>query len=337
MRANLPLLRAILLVAILGSAASLADDSFDTAPFCGFESGCDAVTGTEYGRPLGLPLAAVGLAAFGVLFALTLFPATGSFVLVSPLAALGGACGLGLIGIQAFVLERFCPLCLLVDGCAVAGAVIALRGRVWRSAGTSISQWGRAAWGAGAIVVAVGPFFIGLLIQAGEPPVPDVVMAQWTDGAVTLVEMTDFDCHACRQSEPILAAFRQTHPEVRFVRMVAPAPLHTYARPTGRAYLAARAQGKGEEMARLLLATSNCGPELCRQLAINLGLDMTKYDQAITDPTTDAEMDANIGAAMTVGTGLPMVWVQGVWIQGVPKPNTLALALKRAQAARGGG
>ncbi|WP_171472454.1 vitamin K epoxide reductase family protein [Frigoriglobus tundricola] len=336
MRANLLFLRVVLLVSILGSAASLADDSFDTAPFCGFESACDAVTGTEYGRPLGLPLAAVGLAAFGVLFALALFPTARSFVLVGPLAVLGGVCGLGLIGIQSFVLERFCPLCLLVDGCAVAGAVITLRGRVWRAAGTEMSRWGRAAWAAGAIVAAAGPFLVGLMIQAGEPPVPDVVAAQWTDGAVTLVEMTDFDCYACRQSEPILAEFRRAHPEVRFVRLVAPGPAHTYARPTGRAYLAARAQGKGEEMARLLLATSNCGPDQCRQLAVGLGLDMTKYDQAIIDPATEAEMDVNIGAAMTAGTGLPMVWVQGARIQGVPNPATLALALKRAQAARGG-
>jgi len=326
----------VLLVSILGSAASLADDSFDTAPFCSFESGCDAVTGTAYGHPLGVPLAAVGLAAFGVLFTLTLFPAARTFVLVGPLAVLGGISGLGLIGIQAFVLERFCPLCLLVDGCASAGAVIALRGRVWRAAGTGLSRWGRGVWAAGATGAAVAPFLFGLVSQAGEPPVPDLVAAQWVDGAVTLVEMTDFDCHACRQSEPILAEFRRAHPEVRFVRLVAPAPVHTNARPTGRAYLAARAQDKGEEMARLLLTTGNCGPDRCRQLAAGLGLDMAKYDQAITDPAIDAEMDANVAAAVTTGTGLPQMWVQSARIQGVPSPDALARAFKRARAARGG-
>lgn len=335
MRAALPLFRFVLLVSIAGSAASLTDDTLDTRPFCGFESGCDAVTGTGYGHPLGIPLSAVGLAGFGLLFALTLFPAARSFVLVAPLAALAGVTGLALIGIQAAVLDRFCPLCLLVDGTAIAAAALALGGRVWRAAGSTASRRVRAVWAAGAVVAAVGPFLVGW--ASGEPPVPDEVKAHWVEGAVTMVEVTDFDCPACRQSEPALAAFRQKHPEVRFVRLVAPMPAHKFALPAGRAFLAARAQGRAEEMAALLMAAENHRPERCRQIAVYLGLDLTKYDQIVSDQSTDAELDATLAWVKNAGTGLPLVWIQGERIQGVLTDETLTGALKRARTNPSGG
>ena len=120
MRATLPLLRLVLLLSITGSAASLADHMVAGRPFCGFESDCGAVTGTGYGRPFGVPLPAVGLLGLSLLFVLTLFPAARSFALVAPLAALAGVAGLVLVGIQVVVLNRFCSLCLFVDGTSAA-------------------------------------------------------------------------------------------------------------------------------------------------------------------------------------------------------------------------
>ena len=147
---------------------------------------------------------------------------------------------------------------------------------------------------------------------------------------MTVVEVTDFDCPACRNAEPVIAAFRRDQPGIRFVRLVAPMPAHANARPAGRAFLAARAQGLGEEMAALLQTSDSRGPDRCRQLAARLGMDLNEYDRAVSDPSTDAELDANVAWARTAGNGLPLVWVQGTWIQGTPTYEALASALARA-------
>jgi uncharacterized membrane protein len=333
MSATLPIVRSVLLFSIVSSAAVLADDVFDTRPFCGFESDCQAVTGTEFGRPLGVPLSAVGLAGFVVLFTLTLFPGARSFALVAPLAVAAGCVGIGLIGVQAFVLERFCPLCLLVDGTAAAAAVLALRGRVWREAGSNPSRRAQAGWAALALSAAGGPFLLGWARgDPEEPPVPPQVAAHWVEGAVALVEVTDFECPACRRAEPVLTEFRREHPELRFVRLVAPIPTHANARPAGRAFLAARAQGRGEEMAVLLMAADSRAPDHCRQLAARLGLNLVEYDRAVSAPATDAELNETAAWVRTAGTGLPLVWVQGVRIQGIPTPELLARALNRVRS-----
>jgi uncharacterized membrane protein len=332
MRATLPVLRCVLLLSLAGSAVSLADDTFADRPFCGFESGCDAVTGTPYGRPLGVPLAAVGLGAFAGLFVLTLFPAARSFALVAPAAALAGAAGLSLVGIQAFVLDRFCPVCLFVDGTAVAAAGVALVGRVWRAAGSGAAWPTRGAWLGGAVAAAGVPMFLGWAMLDPDEPTPQQVSAYWVEGAVTLVEVTDFDCQYCRQAEPVVAAFRRAHPEVRFVRVVAPMPLHPQARPAGRAFLAARAQDREEEMAALLMAADSRSPERCRELAAQLRLNLDEYDRVVNDPGTQVRLDATVEWVRTAGTGLPLVWVQGKRIQGNPTAAALEAALARARA-----
>ena len=331
MPAPLAILRCALLLALVASAAALADDAFAGRPFCGFESGCDAVTRTAYGQPFGVPLSAVGLVGFGSLFALTLVPTARWFAIVAPLAVLAGVAGAGLIVVQAVVLTRFCPLCLVVDVAAIVAAVVALSGRVWR-AGADLPGLVRGGWAAGAGVAVAAPFLLALLMEAQEPTPPDAVKAHWTGGTVTLVEVTDFDCPYCRQAEPVIAEFRRKHPDVRFVRLVAPMPAHVHARPAGRAFLAARAQGRGEEMAVLLLDADSRTPERCRQLAAQLGLNLSEYDRAVSDRATDAELDATVEWAKAAGTGLPLVWVQDKRVQGVPTPASLDTALRRVRA-----
>ncbi len=57
-------MRCLALVAIAVTSAMVVDQFAITAPFCGGDHGCDAVTSTAYGRPLGIPLSVLGLAAF---------------------------------------------------------------------------------------------------------------------------------------------------------------------------------------------------------------------------------------------------------------------------------
>jgi uncharacterized membrane protein len=328
MRLQVILLRVFALVALAASGASLADSAFAEAAYCGFESGCGAVTASEYARPLGVPLPAVGLIGFGVVFGLTLFPADRAIGLLRVLAAVAGAVGLGLIVVQLAVLHQVCPLCLVADGSGLALAVAAFAGRARET--TGLGWPARIVW----IVAAVAAAGFPLLFAWGraDPSPPEQVTALWADGAVTLVELTDFDCPHCKDAEAALRPFLRNHPDVRFVRLPAPLPKHDNARPAARAYLAARAQGKGEEMAAALFAADDRGFDACRKLAAGLGLRLAEYDRTARDPRTEAELDATVAWARPLDTGVPVMWLQDRRFTGVPTPQVLEDAYQKAKS-----
>ncbi len=120
-------LRLILLFA-LGVCGAILGEYLFAGTFCSFRSGCGNVLTSEYARPLGIPLPAFGLVGFGLLFVLALFPGREAFRLVGPLAVAAGFSGLGLILLQVLKLKETCTLCLLVDGSAIALAVLVLAG-----------------------------------------------------------------------------------------------------------------------------------------------------------------------------------------------------------------
>ena len=55
MRYQLFAIRSLALVALVVSAAQLADTLTAAGAFCPFEGDCEAVTTSAYGRPLGVP------------------------------------------------------------------------------------------------------------------------------------------------------------------------------------------------------------------------------------------------------------------------------------------
>jgi vitamin-K-epoxide reductase (warfarin-sensitive) len=99
--------------------------------FCEFgeKFNCDIVNRSEYSSVVGIPVAAIGLAGYGFLFALsTLFrarPETPSRLLIASIAGLAFA--LRLTYIEGYVLTTWCILCLislalifLISACAAA-------------------------------------------------------------------------------------------------------------------------------------------------------------------------------------------------------------------------
>ena len=89
----------------------------------------------------------------------------------------------------------------------------------------------------------------------------------WVEGKITLVDLTDFECPRCRQVEPDLETFRKKKgDQLHFVRLATPMPTHPNARPAARAYQAAVAQGKGEEMAAALFRAPSRAADECRRL-----------------------------------------------------------------------
>jgi uncharacterized membrane protein len=326
-------LRLVSLFALGVCAASLTDDLLAGGTFCPFRSACAAVTSSPYGRLLGVPWSAVGLAGFGLVFGLTLFPDRRAFALVRPLALLAGLAGLALILVQVLVLGRTCPLCLLADASGLGLAALGGVGRTAPGAAAGLPPSRRWAWLGAALVAAAAPPVWGWLHFA--PPVPDLVKASWAEGRVNVVEVMDFDCRFCRHTEPVLTVFRrEAGGQIHFVRLVAPLPRYPHSRDAARAYMAAAAQGKGDAMAVALFAAPGRDAGECRKLAGSAGVNLDAYDRVVADPATDAAFEATCAWVDAEGAGLPLVWVQDRLIRGVPNLEDLRAAVRAAARVR---
>ena len=103
--------------------------------FCDFGErfNCDIVNRSEYSRVMGIPVAAIGIAGYGVLLALaTLYRTraeTPAKLLVAAVAGLAFA--LRLTYIEGYVLDTWCILCLsslgLIAGITVLATIVKAR------------------------------------------------------------------------------------------------------------------------------------------------------------------------------------------------------------------
>lgn len=323
-------LTAVRLLAVLGlaaSAASLADQTLTDHSFCGFDSGCEQVTDSAYGRPLGVPLPVAGLVGFGAVLGLTLAGRGWAAAAAKWLAVAGGVIGLALIVVQVAVLGRVCPLCLVSDVTGVLMAVAAVAGRPVGGEGVSVAA--RVGWPVAGAVAVTAPLVLAL--AAAPPEVPAWVAAHWAEGKVTVVEVADFECEHCKRADAVVHDRLAGRPAVHFVRIAVAMPNHLNSRPAALAYSAAREQGKGEEMAAALFAAPVLTAPECRKLAEALGLNMTEYDRAVASPELDVELARVTKAVQATGKGTPQIWVQAEGVFKTPKPEELDAMLARAK------
>jgi uncharacterized membrane protein len=129
---RLLLLRSAALVTLAVSAALLAAYLRPHSIVCGFDFDCEEMLSSPHGKLLGAPLPLWGILTFAAIFACTLSARSRWLWLLRFLALAAGIGGMSLIFVQVFVLRRVCPLCMIVDSCAliVAYAVFAGRGEV---------------------------------------------------------------------------------------------------------------------------------------------------------------------------------------------------------------
>jgi uncharacterized membrane protein len=308
--------------------AQLADYVSEAGAFCGFENSCEDVTNSEFGKPLGIPLPVIGLTGFAVLFAFTFVPTGWAVRVIRVLAVIAGGIGLVLIVIQFAVLHKLCPLCLTVDGCSILIAVLAAVGLARPAAP---SRYWVLGWTALTVITLLLPVCWTALVM--PPEVPAAVQAQWKPGEITLVEISDFECSHCQKADKVVREFMSTH-KVRFARLVATMPGHMNSADDARAYFAAREQGKGEEMAPRILDAHPCTKAKCREIAVELGLNMEKYDEAISKGGTDKEFKETNAFLYNMKKGVPQVWIQNELLETTITLERLEKAYQKAKPAK---
>ncbi|RYE90587.1 MAG: hypothetical protein EOO75_09975 [Myxococcales bacterium] len=326
-------LRLACLVAIGVSVALLIDSLRPMPAFCVTGSGCDQIRRLGYGKIAGVPVAGLGLGAFGGLFTLTFFPAARQMTGLAAMA--GGVVGLGLIAAQAFILHLFCKLCLVVDVSAIAAAVAGYF--LFHSSGVGERDDGQLMW-AGALTAALGlPWALAASTPPGGP-VPAAVRSLWKADHVNVVEFSDFECPYCRLAHPRIEAARQAVPgaRVNLVRRTLPLPMHPHARDASRAWLCAVEQGKGDAMADHLFSgdlTTAAIDEHAQQSA----LDLDAFHRCLQGTAIDDTLASHI--ALVRGAdfkGLPAVWVNERLLLGASDESVYIEALRQAAAGQTG-
>ena len=130
------LIAALALAGVVISAVSLQRHYAKSASaFCDFGErfNCDIVNRSEYSTVMGIPVAAIGVAGYGVLFALATYYRARMQTPIRLLAAslVGLLFALYLTYVEGHVLETWCILCLsslaLITGITLLAGILKLR------------------------------------------------------------------------------------------------------------------------------------------------------------------------------------------------------------------
>lgn len=140
---------------------------------------------------------------------------------------------------------------------------------------------------------------------------------------VTIVEFSDFQCPACKASEPFVKAVLTQYPDsVRLVFRHYPLDqIHQYARTAATAAEVANEAGKFQEFAELLFARQDAWSNLdsfdlvkstLTEYATELGIDTDGFIERMDseDIMVAVQKDVNLGSSLNI-TGTPTFFVNG--------------------------
>jgi uncharacterized membrane protein/protein-disulfide isomerase len=295
-------------------------------------SGCEAIKHTQEAMSFGVPTPVLGVAGFLLLGFLVLMRGRFARVALVVVSSVAGAFGGHLLATQIGY-DAFCKYCLVADFSSLAlmaASTIRLL-KQWDWPGT----WKLRLGSAGTLIAAaILPMAFGFTRKI---PVPDAIvkeMAATPRGTVTVVDFVDWECPFCRRTnialEPILAA-NASH--LRVVRRQVPLQMHPHALDAARAWCCGEKLGKGDEMTKALLSTDveNLTPDGCKKLASDLGLEDAAYSACVQDPSTQAQIDADIEEFHAAkGAGLPTIWVDDMPLFGEQTQDMLQHTIESA-------
>jgi uncharacterized membrane protein/thiol-disulfide isomerase/thioredoxin len=316
----LVLLRMPLLVALTASSALWIEyqNAGDPA-FCSAGSGCAKVRASEYSKLFGVPLPIIGLAAFGILYALSLVAKTRLMHrLVAAVAGVGGLFGVALIILQATAVHAFCKWCVAVDSSSIVAGGLALallvtveKSDVAREKIAAILDDfpTTVAWTtAGALAIGL-PFLWARYPVV--PPLPAELAPMTVPGKVNIISFTDFQCPFCRAFHPKLDELREQHADqIHFVRLMVPLPGHGAAMPAALAWECVPEAARDAMAHELYQATPQVLKSGTADLAVNVGADKDRFEACIADPATKTKVEADIALFKKIeGSGLPLTYV----------------------------
>ncbi len=173
------------------------------------------------------------------------------------------------------------------------------------------------------------------LAQVREPvrrPFPGAVLGN-PDGAVTLVEFTDFACGYCRKSVPDIAALAKANPDLRIVIRELPI-ISPHSAAAARMALAAAEQGKYQPFHDAMFAAGQLDPATIEAAARTAGLDLDRARKVAASAPVTAEISQNMALAQKLGFQGTPSWVAGdQLIAGAVGVDKLAEAVKAARAS----
>jgi predicted DsbA family dithiol-disulfide isomerase/uncharacterized membrane protein len=318
----------------LGVSAALSVDYFGIeAVYCGPDSGCDLAKALAHRWLYPLPVPLVGLFGFTTLLALSAFTWRRAVRrLLIATASVAGLSGLGLLGIQVWVLKRFCPGCVLVDLLAVVIAIAALLfGRTDDAARPRVSRLTPlvlALYGCFAILIpGLWPHF------RPEAPVPTPLLSLQSKTGQTLVEFVDLQCPHCVALYPTLEQLRREYGsslEVR--RFHVPTERHRLARKAALLLRCTSRPEDAERLERALFLTAPLTDKTLNEAATSLGFSQLSMERCWTDPNFERVLSEHRALFRRLGhLGLPTVFVGGERIVGAMPAVVYRAAIEKAR------
>jgi protein-disulfide isomerase len=131
-----------------------------------------------------------------------------------------------------------------------------------------------------------------------------------------LVEFTDFQCPYCKAAAHALKEMAKKHKAVLYIKHF-PLDVHTQSRLAAQAAVAAHRQSKFWELSDLLFANQDrLDEKVIRELAAEVGLDLTRFDQDWKSEEAKAAVERDLaeGERHQVD-GTPSVFLDGFLIE----------------------
>lgn len=156
------LVRLVAMAALVVSALLTVDLANPGRSFCPIDAACEQARESALGTILSVPTSVLGMAAFGVLFLLTLLPVDKARRALMPAGFLAILGGFVFIAFQAYWLRSFCPLCLVADCAGILVGLLALSWPrptpySWRGRLPAESRGARVLWTVAAMMAVLLP------------------------------------------------------------------------------------------------------------------------------------------------------------------------------------
>jgi protein-disulfide isomerase len=145
-------------------------------------------------------------------------------------------------------------------------------------------------------------------VEVGDAPSKGPV-----DARVTVILWSDFECARCGTFESTLNTLTAAYPkDVRIVWKFRPVPDHPGAILASEAALAAGAQGRFWQMHDKLFANAEFERPKLEAHARQLGLDMSRFQEALDERTYATQVARDLDVAEELGIGnLPTLFING--------------------------